>query len=123
MGAQQVLVIHGVGNHDRGRFETTVNTLNAEFPSLQMLRVFWGDVGGEMLGLADTIPPAFDDQGSEEALRQHWAGSGGTGTTVLNGESWISVMSRSCRYEATSGQEAVIAGGAPTRLRRQPLRQ
>jgi hypothetical protein len=114
MALTQVLVIHGVANHDEGEFVNRVKTLNAGFPLLAMLPVFWGDVGGDMLGLADTIPPAVDDQGSDEALRQQLAGGQGSDQSILEGESWVDVVSGACQQEATAEGGALAEGITPT---------
>jgi hypothetical protein len=54
---QPVLVIHGVANRSRERFEEQVERLaedaGAEF---ELLPVFWGDIAAETLGVDETIP-------------------------------------------------------------------
>jgi hypothetical protein len=54
---EPVLVVHGVANHDRARFERTVEALQQRVGArFQLIPVFWGDLGGQSTGLSDSLP-------------------------------------------------------------------
>lgn len=54
---EPVLVIHGVSNRDPAAFEALVHDLsNSLAGAWDLIPAFWGDLGGNPLGVADTIP-------------------------------------------------------------------
>lgn len=57
---QPVLVVHGVANRDEAVFNDLVRrlALDLALPSVQLVPVFWGDLGAKMTGLEDTLPGA-----------------------------------------------------------------
>lgn len=60
MSRRPVLVVHGIANHDQTGFEQRVTTLqraiHAELPNLQLIPVFWGDLGGASKDIVDSLP-------------------------------------------------------------------
>jgi hypothetical protein len=50
MSTRPVLVIHGIATHDKVEFEQRVTdlrgTIHAQLPGVQLIPVFWGDLGG-----------------------------------------------------------------------------
>jgi hypothetical protein len=120
---RQVLAIHGVANHEPSGFFNRVDQLNSQFPSLLFLKVFWGDVGGDMRGLADTIPPLVDDPVSNEALRRQLADEEPMEPATLEGQDWAAVMSVAAHDEATAGIEFAAEQATPAPAELQALIQ
>src|ERR1039458_9298629 len=55
--AEPVLVVHGVANRNRDAFEAQVSELGHKIGSRwQLIPVFWGDLGGQNVGVEDTLP-------------------------------------------------------------------
>lgn len=55
-----VLVVHGVANHDKPDFESRVatlgNAIKADLPNVDLIPVFWGDLGGRSQDISDCLP-------------------------------------------------------------------
>lgn len=59
--SEPALVIHGVGNRDPAKFNQTISELGTALDGkYELIPVYWGDLGADDQGIADTIP-AFDD--------------------------------------------------------------
>ena len=60
MSKKPVLVVHGIANHDRAEFEQRVttlqNTIHSDLPAVQLIPVFWGDLGGRSEDIGDCLP-------------------------------------------------------------------
>jgi hypothetical protein len=55
--SEPVLVIHGVANHNREKFEALVSELRRKTdPRLELIPIFWGDLGGRNVDVEDTLP-------------------------------------------------------------------
>jgi hypothetical protein len=55
--SEPVLVVHGVANREEGEFISQVRNLRESVGrQWNFLPVYWGDLGAEVLGLADTLP-------------------------------------------------------------------
>jgi hypothetical protein len=118
---RQVLVNHGVANHEPSGFFKNVEHLSGQFPSLQFLKVFWGDVGGDMRGLDDTVPPAVDDHRSDEALRRQLASEDAAEPAAIENQNWAAVMSAAGHNEATAGLGLIAESSVPTEEELQTL--
>jgi hypothetical protein len=58
--SEPVLVVHGIANHDADQFKATVASLQRSVSDrFRLIEVFWGDLGGESEGLADSLPVLF----------------------------------------------------------------
>jgi hypothetical protein len=54
---EPVLVVHGVANRSRKAFEAQVSELGRKIDAhWQLIPVFWGDLGGQNVDVADTLP-------------------------------------------------------------------
>lgn len=66
MSTRPVLVVHGIANHDRVEFEQRVtalqNTISVDLPDVQLIPVFWGDLGGRSEDIRDCLPELKDGQ-------------------------------------------------------------
>lgn len=52
-----ILAIHGVANRDRDNFTGTVERLGQAIgKQWNLIPVYWGDIGAEVIGIDDTIP-------------------------------------------------------------------
>lgn len=103
MSTKPVLVVHGIANHDNGEFEERVttlqNTIHAHLPDVQLIPVFWGDLGGRSKSIRDCLPQLKDGQ---------W-------TTRAEGILSISATGQDVRAEPTLSNEeraTIIAGSA-----------
>jgi uncharacterized protein (UPF0218 family) len=60
MTKKPVLVVHGIANHDRAEFESHVTKLqiaiSKDLPDVQLVPVFWGDLGGQSQDISDCLP-------------------------------------------------------------------
>jgi hypothetical protein len=66
MSTRPVLVIHGIATHDKVEFEKRVtdlrSTIHAQLPGVQLIPVFWGDLGGRSEDISDCLPQLKDGQ-------------------------------------------------------------
>lgn len=71
MSTKPVLVVHGIANHDRGVFEERVaalqNSIRAQLPDVQLIPVFWGNLGGRSDSIVDCLPQLKDGQWTTRA--------------------------------------------------------
>ena len=71
MSTKPVLVVHGIANHDKVEFEQRVttlqNTIHAHLPAVQLIPVFWGDLGGRSEDICDCLPQLKDGQWTTRA--------------------------------------------------------
>jgi hypothetical protein len=71
MTKKPVLVVHGIANHDRAKFESHVReletTISKDLPEVQLIPVFWGDLGGQSKDISDCLPLLKDGQWTTRA--------------------------------------------------------
>ena len=71
MTKKPVLVVHGIANHDRAEFESHVTMLQTaiskDLPGVQLIPVFWGDLGGQSQDISDCLPLLKDGQWTTRA--------------------------------------------------------
>ena len=71
MSKKPVLVVHGIANHDRAEFESHVTKLQTAIsrylPDVQLIPVFWGDLGGQSKDISDCLPLLKDGQWTTRA--------------------------------------------------------
>jgi hypothetical protein len=71
MTKKPVLVVHGIANHDRAEFESHVTKLQTaiskDLPDVQLVPVFWGDLGGQSQDISDCLPLLKDGQWTTRA--------------------------------------------------------
>ena len=71
MTKKPVLVVHGIANHDRVEFESHVTKLQTaiskDLPDVQLVPVFWGDLGGQSQDISDCLPLLKDGQWTTRA--------------------------------------------------------
>lgn len=71
MSAKPVLVVHGIANHDEAEFKQRVSrlqdTIRPQLPDVQLIPVFWGDLGGASKDIADSLPLFKDGQWTTRA--------------------------------------------------------
>jgi hypothetical protein len=103
MSKKPVLVVHGIANHDRAEFKSHVDELETaiskDLPDVQLIPVFWGDLGGQSRDISDCLPLLKDGQ---------W-------TTRAEGVLSISPVGLEVRGEPTLNNDqraSIIAGSA-----------
>lgn len=71
MSTKPVLVVHGIANHDKGKFEQRVatlqNAIRTPLPEIQLIPVFWGDLGGRSEDIRDCLPQLTKGQWTTRA--------------------------------------------------------
>jgi hypothetical protein len=71
MTKKPVLVVHGIANHDRAEFESHVTMLQTaiskDLSDVQLIPVFWGDLGGQSQDISDCLPLLKDGQWTTRA--------------------------------------------------------
>jgi hypothetical protein len=102
MSAKPVLVVHGIANHDKVKFEQRVTTLqnsiHTQLPDVQLIPVFWGDLGGRSEDIRDCLPQLEDGQWStraEDILSISATGSEVRAELKLTNEQRASIIARS----------------------------
>src|SRR5687768_12661268 len=105
MSPKPVLVVHGIANHDKEAFKQRVaalqETIRSHLPDVQLIPVFWGDLGGSSGSIQDCLPQLKEGQ---------W-------TTRAEGILSIQATGPEVRAEPTLNNEeraALIAGSAST---------
>jgi len=71
MTTKPVLVIHGIANHDQAEFEKRVsdlqNAIAADLPEVNLIPVYWGDLGGHSQNIRDCLPQLEDGRWTTRA--------------------------------------------------------
>lgn len=71
MSTKPVLVVHGIANHDQSEFEQRVSTLQnsirTRLRDVQLIPVFWGDLGGKSKDIRDCLPQLANGQWTTRA--------------------------------------------------------
>jgi hypothetical protein len=106
MAHRPVLVIHGVANRSREKFEALVEQLGRDLAldEVKLVPVFWGDLGAALEGLEETLPVA--DAAAVRAAGVVPAADAEMGLGLLAGEPETGI-----RAQATEDR-ASIAGQA-----------
>jgi hypothetical protein len=71
MSTKPVLVVHGIASHDKVEFEQRVtklqNTIHGHLPDVQLIPVFWGDLGASSENICDCLPQLKNEQWTTRA--------------------------------------------------------
>lgn len=71
MSTKPILVVHGIANHDKRAFEVSVaklqDSIKSDLPDVSLIPVFWGDLGGASVDIADCLPRFQDGRWTTRA--------------------------------------------------------
>jgi hypothetical protein len=71
MSTRPVLVVHGIATHVKTEFEQRVttlqNTIKRQLPNVELIPVFWGDLGGHSVNIDDCLPQLRDGEWTTRA--------------------------------------------------------